>query len=263
MADIAIPPTQGQVSTKAWWLIVDGDPMRGATCHEVEVVSTDGEPVRNANGDELPSITVQVPEHTDWNNLEAVSAEYLPDNWNPMKYNATTVEGLLEDELIEIDCREDAESQPGDIALNYPGDLYVSITGRCKCKLVEKDPTFAEGTHSLVPGSYDDMVDMKKLNDAELMRNLRTRFEAFAPFARCGITLVSMNTYMWPGKDGGKFDYLFEESSPHYDMLSNLYSEEKKELYLHMTDRNSMPPHAWALASQCYNRVLDQVSGVK
>ncbi len=58
------------------------------------------------------------------------------------------------------------------------------------------------------------MVDMKKLNDAELMRNLRARFEKHGPFCRCGITLVSMNIYRMPHKDPDLFAKGGEEHQP-------------------------------------------------
>ena len=47
-------------------------------------------------------------------------------------------------------------------------------------------------------GTYDDMVDMQKLNDAELMRNLRARFKAQSHSAKqecttCGADLVPVS----------------------------------------------------------------------
>jgi len=113
----------------------------------------------------------------------------------------------------------------------------------------------------VVPHTYDDLVDMRKLNDAELMRNLKGRFHAFAPFCYCGITLVSMNTFLWPhknreeGEEFGPWDFLYAKDHPMADFLHNLYSPSTLMSYLNMVDRSTLPPHAWALASQCYHEV--------
>jgi len=85
-------------------------------------------------------------------------------------------------------------------------------------KMVEWDEDFARGivnpefSGQRFPGSYDDMVDMRKLNDAELMRNLRERFMQNGPFCRCGITLVSMNVYRTPKNSPD----LFGKGPPEY-----------------------------------------------
>lgn len=54
--------------------------------------------------------------------------------------------------------------------------------------LCNKDETFRVG-------GYDDMVDMKKLNDAELCYNLFLRCTGKKPYCRCGVTLVALNLF--------------------------------------------------------------------
>jgi len=88
------------------------------------------------------------------------------------------------------------------------------------------------------------MVDMSKLNDAELMRNLRERFKELRSYCNCGITLVAMNTYRWPSKDPEFF-------KPGM-YAAELHSKETMDHYLAQTQREHGKPHAWNLASHCH-----------
>ena len=55
-----------------------------------------------------------------------------------------------------------------------------------ECILAEYDLDFPDK-------GYNDMTDMRKLNDCELARSLRTRFFNKECYSRCGPTLVAVN----------------------------------------------------------------------
>jgi len=122
----------------------------------------------------------------------------------------------------------------------FEGDFsekpLVHEEGNGKVALCTKDESFREG-------GYDDMVDMKKLNDAELCYNLRVRCLNKKPYCRCGVTLVAMNLYEPRDtyKPGGENQHI--------------YSEATKNKYKAQTDRDKEDPHCWSLASHCYQEV--------
>ena len=67
---------------------------------------------------------------------------------------------------------------------DLPGD---NMPASCSSPMV--------GTDAICAGTYDDMVDMGKLNDAELMRNLKARFEVWHALRRflsvCALSLYT------------------------------------------------------------------------
>jgi myosin heavy subunit len=113
----------------------------------------------------------------------------------------------------------------------------VISEGNGKCTLMTKDLGFPDI-------GYDDMVAMKKLNDAELCYNLRVRCMNKKPYCRCGVTLVAINLYEPRDtyKPGGENEAI--------------YSTATKNKYKAQTDRDLEDPHCWSLASHCYKQVI-------
>lgn len=97
------------------------------------------------------------------------------------------------------------------------------------------------------PEGVHDMVLMKQLNNAELARNLLTKFRAKTGYVRCGPTLVALNmmaSYNTPDFPDGPFDRgLFER-------------------FYNMTNRASESPHPWSLASACFQTAFQPHNAV-
>jgi myosin heavy subunit len=123
----------------------------------------------------------------------------------------------------------------------------IKDEGNGECLVCEYDDTgFKES-----PG-FPDMVEMSKLNDAELCRNIQCAFDhkpAPVSFIWCGATLVAINTMMhipmyYPGKP-----------------LSHVYSDATMERYRDMSSRQAVEPHSYALASDCYRALFTPAKG--
>eukprot|EP00658_Telonema_sp_P-2_P077801 TRINITY_DN712_c0_g1_i1.p1 TRINITY_DN712_c0_g1~~TRINITY_DN712_c0_g1_i1.p1 ORF type:complete len:1164 (-),score=423.48 TRINITY_DN712_c0_g1_i1:47-3538(-) len=114
--------------------------------------------------------------------------------------------------------------------------------GNGKATLCQMDANFRDG-------GYDDMVDMRKLNDAELCYNLRVRCLNKVPYCRCGVTLVAINLYepISSYKPGGANEHI--------------YSTATKEYYKAQTDRSKCPPHCWSLGSHCFKSLFERRPG--
>ena len=117
--------------------------------------------------------------------------------------------------------------------------VVVKGEGNGKACLCQKDPQFKHG-------GYNDMVEMCRLNNAELAYNLKIRAVEKEPYCRCGVTLVAIN--------------LYEPRSSYAPGGSNhhLYSDETMERYVKQRDQDDpgVKPHPWSLASHCYKQVF-------
>jgi myosin heavy subunit len=235
------------------WLVVNGDPAEGANCHEVTITATD---------EKTGTVSCQRDKHTDEHSIG--SKEY--NGGVPISFPAMKIDGLIPGEMMEDFIKDEGKGK------GFSGT----------CKLVEWDNEFAQSSGSEIKGTYDDMVDMRKLNDAELMRNLRARFSENGSFCRCGVTLVAMNTYRMPKnspecfyKDGswkwiknpagaGKIVVPTDESKKKMSgsdfdptkMLNRVFDKETLHAYAACKDR-SLPPHAWGLASACFHELQE------
>lgn len=89
--------------------------------------------------------------------------------------------------------------------------------------------------------TYDDMVNLECLNDAELLINLQKRFEKRLIFTYVGPTLLVVNPYQ-----------LFPE-------LFNPESLAKYEKMVHnpQIQIQDNPPHVWALAAYAYRLLFE------
>ena len=108
------------------------------------------------------------------------------------------------------------------------------------CSLCQKDPQFRDA-------GYNDMVDMTRLNNAELAYNLKIRAVNKEPYCRCGVTLVAINLYE-P-----------RESYAEGGANHHLYSDETLRKNIAQRDRDApdVKPHPWSLASHCYKEVFE------
>jgi len=178
------------------WLAVWGDPADGANCHEVTIVAA------------IDDKSVKV-ERAAWSDSQTKDR-----SGKAIKYSKNTIDGL------ELDQR-------------LPGK--VKGEGDGSASLHEFDPYFAKGTRSWLPGTYDDMMDIAKLSDPEMMRNLRERFNKNMPYCYCGSTLLALNVY-------GMGHVPPEDGQP-------TLSEGRLQEYSDAHDCSMMPPHIWAVAS--------------
>ena len=120
----------------------------------------------------------------------------------------------------------------------------ISGEGNGHASLCQKDPAFRSA-------GYNDMVDMCRLNDAELAYNLKIRALNKVPYCQCGVTLVAIN--------------LYEPVASYQEGGSNfrLYSDRTMHQYMALQDRNApdSEPHPWSLASHCYKQIFEQGTG--
>lgn len=89
--------------------------------------------------------------------------------------------------------------------------------------------------------TYDDMVNLECLNDAELLINLQKRFEKKLIFTYVGPTLLVVNPYQL-------FPELFNPET-----LSNY----QKIVFNPQIQIKDNPPHVWALAADAYRLLFE------
>jgi myosin heavy subunit len=190
------------------WLLVDGEDVDGANIHKSKVTAIDPK---------TKLLTVERYEWTDTKN----------DLQNPPHYEAKTVEGLshLEGEFTPkaLSC------------LKGEGNGKAALCGRDEeFPEPEGEVGFEEGKEY----GFEDMVNMRRLNDAELCRNLRVRaaMKPIQAYCRCGVTLVAINLQ----------DYSNQE----------VWSPNTLHRYQKQTDRGAESPHPWSLASHCFQEVF-------
>jgi len=182
------------------WLVVNGEDSDRANCHEAVVTE-----VSDKN-----EYTVNRPAHTDVLMYQADDEQA----GNAM-FDDISVSGLSNLEGI------------------FTTKKVVDKEGNGRACLCQMDQAFTER-------GYNDMVDMRRLNDAELARNLRIRAINKQPYCRCGVTLVAINLYeprASYGEGGSNF---------------NLFSPATQETFVNQVDREHAEPHPWSLASHCY-----------
>ena len=85
------------------WLIVGGDPKKGANCHKVKIVEPAGEDVidpTHPDKEKVPGITVEREAWTDTENLDSYE-EYDTDHV-PKDYESMTFSGLILDVEVRV-----------------------------------------------------------------------------------------------------------------------------------------------------------------
>jgi len=186
------------------WLLVGGEDVDGANIHKSTVTAIDPK---------TKLLTVERPEWTDTKN----------DLQNPPHYETKTVAGLSPYEGVF--------TTKAIATLKGEGDGTAALCGR--------DETFPEPGITAGPEyGFEDMVNMRRLNDAELCRNLRVR-AAMTPiqaYCRCGVTLVAINLQDYSNKE--------------------CWSANTRDKYQRQTDRAAESPHPWSLASHCFQEVF-------
>ena len=191
------------------WLLVGGEDVDGANIHKSTVTAIDPK---------TKLLTVERPEWTDTKN----------DLQNPPHYETKTVAGLSPYEGVF--------TTKAIATLKGEGDGTAALCGR--------DETFPEPGITAGPEyGFEDMVNMRRLNDAELCRNLRVRaaMKPIQAYCRCGVTLVAMNLYDYSNKE--------------------CFSDNTFAKYKDQTDRAAEAPHPWSLASHCFQEVFSDRKG--
>ena len=106
-----------------------------------------------------------------------------------------------------------------------------------------KDPQFE-------PEGYADMVNLRFLNDAELSRNLETRFRKDLSYCYCGNTIVGLNLfYRWKNRQDKPIDWKTGEPE-------DIFDEEHCQRYLG-AQRSENPPHIFAVVQDCYRGLFE------
>ena len=88
---------------------------------------------------------------------------------------------------------------------------------------------------------FDDMVQMDHLNEAELLNNLKRRFEKNIIFTYVGPTLIALNPYM-------KIPDLFSEE---------LLSKYQNNIYNPHFSLKDFPPHIYAISGLAYKQLIE------
>ena len=89
--------------------------------------------------------------------------------------------------------------------------------------------------------SYDDMVNLQCLNDAELLLNLQVRFNKKKIFTYVGPTLLVVNPYQ-------KIDGILSD---------DLLLEYQRQIFNPTFQLKDMPPHVWAIATETYRQLFE------
>ena len=194
------------------WLVVSGEDSDLANIHRSKVTAIDPQ---------TKLLTVERYEWTDTKN----------DLKDPPHYEAKTVAGLSPYEGVFSNKALDSLKGEGD----------------GKAALSSMDDAFPEPEGEAEQGEeygFEDMVNMRRLNDAELCRNLRIRaaMKPIQGYCRCGVTLVAMNLYDYSG-------------------TAECFSDNAFAKYQRQTDRAAEAPHPWSLASHCYQEVFSDRKG--
>eukprot|EP00656_Telonema_subtile_P049651 TRINITY_DN6216_c0_g1_i3.p1 TRINITY_DN6216_c0_g1~~TRINITY_DN6216_c0_g1_i3.p1 ORF type:complete len:1326 (-),score=425.50 TRINITY_DN6216_c0_g1_i3:75-4052(-) len=150
----------------------------------------------------------------------------------------------LDDTTVTLKRLDDDEvfafPRDGSVAENYAkaeGGRSVDLP-----KAAERDDFFP-------PEGYMNMTELRKLNDAELDRNLRMYHAKDHPYCYCGNTLVALNLRT---QENGK---------PLVDTRP-LYTDEAKERYAHKkVSDHDVEPHVYAIADSCYRNCFDAKVG--
>lgn len=87
----------------------------------------------------------------------------------------------------------------------------------------------------------NDMVDMENLNEAELLYNLKIRFEKNIIFSYVGPTLIAINPYM-------KINELFSE-----DVLIDFQKKSCENDF----DLKNMNPHVYAICGKVFRQLIE------
>eukprot|EP00656_Telonema_subtile_P043448 TRINITY_DN4980_c0_g1_i1.p1 TRINITY_DN4980_c0_g1~~TRINITY_DN4980_c0_g1_i1.p1 ORF type:complete len:701 (-),score=184.47 TRINITY_DN4980_c0_g1_i1:156-2258(-) len=97
---------------------------------------------------------------------------------------------------------------------------------------------------------YDDMVLLRNLNDAELNRNLKIRFQKDLSYCYCGNTCVAINLF-YRGKSLDDKPKDWRTGQP-----VDCFSQESKALYVGKP-REANPPHIYAIVEEGFNAMLN------
>ena len=193
------------------WLVVSGEDSDRANIHRSKVTAIDPK---------TKLLTVERYEWTDTKN----------DKKSAPHFEAKTVEGLSHYEGVFSDKPLASLKGEGDgkAALSSMDDAFPEPEGEAE-----------QGTEY----GFEDMVNMRRLNDAELCRNLRVRaaMKPIQAYCRCGVTLVAMNLYDYSNKE--------------------CFSDNTFAKYKDQTDRAAEAPHPWSLASHCFQEVFSDRKG--
>ena len=157
------------------------------------------------------------------------------------------------DDLVTLKRREDGEE------FAFPASGAVAVTYQPRAadqpKAAEFDPKFPDE-------GYMNMTDLRKLNDAELDRNLKIYHEKNHPYCYCGNTLVALNLRVQrtDPKTGKK------DPAPYGVDTSSLYNEgDNPEAMLKYAgkgvDDHDVDPHIYAIADQCYYWTFEPKAG--
>jgi len=192
------------------WLVVTG-PIVKDTVNDPDWLPANVHPAK-ITGIDVASGTIEVTREAYEDTLLKFKDQFV-------NYPRVVIKGLSSD--------EDVRPEDNKVRIPNEGDEH--------CAVAPLDREFQR--------DVDDMVKMKVLNDAELCKNLRLRFQRHEGFCRCGITLVAMNLFR------GREDYMSG------GILADLYSEETKHKYMLVSDREKGSPHIWNLTSHCYHNV--------
>ena len=83
-----------------------------------------------------------------------------------------------------------------------------------------------------------NMTDMPVLNDAEIARNLFTRYNNQICYTQCGPTLVALN--------------LME------DMSESTYGRDQMDLYKGMAEMSEAQPHVWSMTKVAFSNLFQE-----
>ena len=101
----------------------------------------------------------------------------------------------------------------------------ASMRGKNEACVVDRDT-------SRPPEGFQDMTDMKVLNDAEVAENLRLMYVNKKAYCRCGATLVAMNLN---------------------EPVKGVYEEATLQKYIKQDETGEhLPPHIWNTGYQRY-----------
>ena len=102
---------------------------------------------------------------------------------------------------------------------------------------------YAVNDYHYLPDGFDDMVEMDNLSEAELLYNLKERYQKGKIFTYVGPTLIVLNPYMF-------IPELFTQ-----ELLASFQKSVRDLTFEH----KKFPPQVWAIgAATMYNLIRDQ-----